>query len=64
MTNNYYQENKEKFSRKACKRYQNLSEKEKDKNHQYARERYKNLSEEKRKRSISMVGNDEKYFTE
>ena len=39
MTNNYYQKNKEKLSKKARERNQNLSEGEKHKRRQYARER-------------------------
>ena len=31
MTNNYYQNNKEKFRKEEGKRYQNVSEEEKDK---------------------------------
>ena len=33
MTNMYYQTNKEKLPKKACERYQNLSEEEKGKNY-------------------------------
>ena len=40
MTNNYYKKNKEKLSKKAPERYQNLSEEEKDKKCQYACEQY------------------------
>ena len=36
MTNNYYQKHKEKLSKKARERYQNLSDEEKAKNFQYA----------------------------
>ena len=50
MTNKYYKTNKEKLSRKAREKYQNLSEEEKDKKHQYARERYRNLSEEEKQK--------------
>ena len=35
----YYPKNKEKLSKKARERYQNLSEEEKEKKHQYRRER-------------------------
>ena len=31
MVNKYYQKNRGKFQKKACKRYQNLSEEEKEK---------------------------------
>ena len=44
ILNNYYQKNKEKLSKKACERYQNLSEEEKDKKRQYARRRCRNPS--------------------
>ena len=43
----YYKKNNEKLSKKACERYQNLSE-EKSKKHQYASEQYKNLSGEEK----------------
>ena len=46
MINNYYQNNEEKLSKKARKRYRNFSEEEKDKKRQYAREKYINFSEE------------------
>ena len=36
MRTNYYKKNKEKFSKKACERYQKLSEEEKNKKRQYA----------------------------
>ena len=36
MINNYYQNNEEKLSNKARKRYRNFSEEEKDKKRQYA----------------------------
>ena len=35
----YYRKTKEKLSKKARERYQNLSEEEKEKKHQYRRER-------------------------
>ena len=62
MLTEYYQKSKEKFLRKARKRYQNISEYEKDKKRQHARERYRNLSEEEKKRSVNMVVNDIKNF--
>ena len=43
--------NKEKLSKKARERYQNLSEEEKDKKHQYAHERYRNLPEEEKEKN-------------
>ena len=39
MVNKYYQKNKGKFQKEACKMYQNLSEEEKEKKHKYAREK-------------------------
>ena len=47
MLTRYYQKNKERLSKKAREKYQNLSEEEKDKKRQYVHERYRNLSEEK-----------------
>ena len=41
----YYQENKERFRKKARERYQNLSKEEKEKKRQYDCERYKSLLE-------------------
>ena len=38
----YYQKNKERLSKKARERYQNLPKEEKEKKHQYGRERYRN----------------------
>ena len=49
MLTGYYKKNKEKLSKKARERYQNVSEEEKDKKSQYAREPYRNLSEEKKR---------------
>ena len=45
LSGKYYQENKGRFEKKACERYQILSKEEKEKKRQYGRERYKNLSE-------------------
>ena len=36
MLRGYYQKNKERSSKRASERYQNLSKEEKDKRHQYA----------------------------
>ena len=44
----YYQNNKERLLKKACKRYQSLSKEEKGKKWQCGRERYKNLPEEEK----------------
>ena len=43
MLTGYYQKNKERLSRKARERYQNLSAKEKEKKCQYGCQPYKNL---------------------
>ena len=43
MTNNYYQKNREKLSKKTRERYQILSEEEKDKKSQYAHDQDRNL---------------------
>ena len=45
MTNNYYENHKERLRKEARKKYQNLTEEEKVKKRQYHRERNKNLSE-------------------
>ena len=48
----YYQDNKERPQKKACERYQILSQekkrKKKEKKRQYGRERYKNLSDDEK----------------
>ena len=41
MTNNYYQKDKERLRKKACKKYQNFTEEEKEKKRQYHQERNK-----------------------
>ena len=38
MLTGYYQKNKGRLSKKACERYQNLSEEEKNKKRQYGNE--------------------------
>ena len=48
----YYQENKERLQKKACKRYQNLSKEEKEKKRQYGHECYKNLSEDEKQKLV------------
>ena len=50
MLTGYYKKNIEKLSKKACERYQNLSEEEKDKKRQYTSERYRNHSEEEKEK--------------
>ena len=44
MLTRYYQKSKERLSKKALERYQNLSEEEKEKKHQHGREQYKKTS--------------------
>ena len=47
LSANYYQENNERYLKKACERYQNLSKKRKrKKKQQHGGECYKNLSED------------------
>ena len=46
----YYQKTKERLSKKARERYQNLSEEEKYKKRQYARKKYRNPSEGEREK--------------
>ena len=48
----YYQKNKEKHQKEACKRYQNLSEEEKHKKWEYWHEQYKNLSEDEKQQIV------------
>ena len=52
MTNNYYQENKEKLRKEAREKDQNLSEEEKEKKRQYGREPYKNLQQDEYRKSF------------
>ena len=57
------QKNKDKLSKRASERYQNLSEKEKDKKYQYAYERYVEIFLKKeKKRHVNMVVSDIKNF--
>ena len=46
MTNNYYQQHKEKLRKESPEKYQNFTEEEKEKQCQYHDERNRNLSEE------------------
>ena len=48
----YYQENKDRLQKRACKRYQNLSKEEKEEKQQYGRERYKNFSEDEKQKLV------------
>ena len=45
----YYQQNKERLQKKACKRYQNISKEEKEKMPNF-HERYKNLSKDEKQK--------------
>ena len=56
------QRSKERISKKACEKYQNLSKEEKDKRSQYAHEQYRNLSEEEKEKSVNMVVNNMKIL--
>ena len=49
----YYQDNKERQQKEACKRYQSLSKEEKEKKEQYGPEIYKNLTEDKKEKLLS-----------
>ena len=47
----YYQDNKERLQKRACERYQHLSNKEKEKKkQQYGREQYKILPEDEKQK--------------
>ena len=51
MTNNYYQEHKERLRKEAHKKKnQNISEEEKDRCQKKAREQYQNLTEEEKEK--------------
>ena len=56
----HYQENKERRQRKACERYQNLSQEEKEKKQQYGQECYKNLSDNEKQK---LTEYREQYYT-
>ena len=46
---------KERLQRKACERYQSLSEDEKEKEPQYGRERYRNIPEDEKQSLLSIA---------
>ena len=51
MLTGYYHKNRERLQKKACERYQDLSEEKKAKKRQYAGEQYRNpFDEEKNKK--------------
>ena len=50
--NIFYQENKETLHKKACKRYQNLSEEEKEKKEQHGCEGNENFSEDEKQKLV------------
>ena len=58
MLTGYHQKNKEKLSKKARERYQNLLEEKKGNIHQYACEQYINLSEEEKKENRCQYGRE------
>ena len=53
----YYQNNKERFKKKAPERYQSLSKEEKEKKQQYGRERCKNLTKDEKQNIYLEVKN-------
>ena len=52
----YYQQNKERLQKKACKRYQNISKEEKEKMPNF-HERYKNLSKDEKQKLAEFRAN-------
>ena len=60
----YYQKNKERLQKKACERYQDLSEVEKNKKPQYECKWYQNLPEDEKKYEIwiSLRNSSAKYI--
>ena len=62
MLTGCHQRSKERISKNACEKYQNLSKEEKDKRSQYAHEQYRNLSEEEKEKSVNMVVNNMKIL--
>ena len=48
MSAGYYKKNEEILQKKACRRYQDLSEEDKNKKHRYACKQYRNLFEEEK----------------
>ena len=50
MSVKYYQEHKEILQKKACERYQNLSNEGKGKKQQYGYKRYKNISNDEKQK--------------
>ena len=61
----YYQENKERLQRKACKDIKIFLKKKKKKNQEYDSKRYKNLSEDEKNcliKEINITRNEKKHF--
>ena len=48
----YYQENKDRLQKRACKRYQNLSKEEKEEKQQYGREK---MSQKMKNKSLLSI---------
>ena len=61
----YYQENKERLQRKACKDIKIFLKKKKKKKQEYDSKRYKNLSEDEKNcliKEINITQNEKKHF--
>ena len=58
----FYQDNKERQQKDACKRYQSISKEEKEKKQQYDPGIYKNLTEDEKEKllSIEKISNKKK----
>ena len=63
MSAGHYHKKQGKASKKACERYQDLSEEKKNKQRYYARERYRNLSNKENKKQ-KYGGEQHKNFRE
>ena len=61
----YYQENKERLQRNACKDIKIFLKKKEKKNQEYDSKRYKNLSEDEKNcliKEINITQNEKKHF--
>ena len=56
------QKNKERVQKKACERYQKLSEEEENKKRNYGHERYRNLPEEERNKQRQYGREQHRYL--
>ena len=59
ISDKYYQHNKERLQKKACKRYQDISKEKKVEKQQYGHKRYKNLSKDEKEK---LVEHRKKYY--